>query len=699
MMDGGTVVGAAGGAASMLPALFGRGKNNILQTGFVGKPGYDPNAPFYGGYEGGLQDYQNQNNQKISLVDGRGAPVVDYGQANQTRYDQGAIAQAMRARALGQTPSIASMEADRQMQQATAAQSSAAASARGPAAMALAQQNAAANTANAQSAISGQAQVNAANERMQAEQAAMGAYSNMRGQDTSQAQFDAQLKLQNRAQNDQRAMGYEQLGARANEAELGARTQNQATLAGAQSAADKSNQQTGDQNAQSKGLIDTIGDFFSDERAKILIPGGGMVSDTQAKRSALLEQGRRQGAAASKGGPSLDQMLDDRARGPNYGANADDAALDDRQKQFADQGIGKPALDKAIGDQVEADRKVGDSAMEQWQRSFGDPQAAVDSVRKSDNQAEANRIRARFGDGPTLSEGGSPPATSWWSALGAAGKNLSDAQFAPQRQPMYSDEEAKITPTSSGGDMGEIMDRLHAVHDIKSVGQLNQEANQTPGVAKMMAPGSPVATGDDELGAALSDVRGKDVVPLMDTDEGELRSTPDGRAYYAKPLEAAPLHPAFASRETSDEKPVLRAPSKAKAQSRKPTDDELLAAANKLKADMVDDYDRYAARGPAVGGELAAAQRDANRSMAGSPYAYKPGLTPASQKPGEINFGPMAQNMEQSPVAGTAVKTDPATGLKVIDRDKALKVVMSGVADLQRQQDETRALLAKGGRR
>ena len=64
----------------------------------------------------------------------------------------------------------------------------------------------------------------------------------------------------------------------------------------------------------------------------------------------------------------------------------------------------------------------------------------------------------------------------------------------------------------------------------------------------------------------------------------------------------------------------------------------------------------------------------------------------------------MAQNMERSPVASTAVKTDPGTGLKVIDKDKALKVVMSGLADLQQQQDATRASmrrlsLARGGRK
>ena len=81
----------------------------------------------------------------------------------------------------------------------------------------------------------------------------------------------------------------------------------------------------------------------------------------------------------------------------------------------------------------------------------------------------------------------------------------------------------------------------------------------------------------------------------------------------------------------------------------------------------------------------------ANRSMAGSPYAYKPGMTPPEQAQGEPNFGPMAQNMERSPIAATAIKEDPQTGLKMVDKDKALKVTMSGVADLQKQIDELKS--------
>lgn len=164
----------------------------------------------YGGWSGGAHEaasrYRNQSDQAQK----RQGVQANYGDANASRQDQSSLAGAMRMRAMGLTPSISQMQADRQMQQATAAQSSAAASARGAGAMALAQQNAANNTANAQSAISNQAQINAANERMQAEQAAFGAFGSMRGQDQQQAQFDAQMQDSQRARNDAMTMAMTQ---------------------------------------------------------------------------------------------------------------------------------------------------------------------------------------------------------------------------------------------------------------------------------------------------------------------------------------------------------------------------------------------------------------------------------------------------------------------------------------------------------
>ena len=204
-------MGIADGIGDFMSSIFGS-KNKYQQP----VPQVDPNAYQYGGQPGGADEAANRYRQQAEGAQGRQGEQVNYGDAQadrsanaQARMGMQGMADQMAMRARGQLPSIAQMQADRQMQQASAAQSSAAASARGPAAMALAQQNAAANTANAQSAISGQAQINAANERMQAEQGALGAYGAMRGgdqgnqqMDAQQAQYQSQLNQQQRGQND-----------------------------------------------------------------------------------------------------------------------------------------------------------------------------------------------------------------------------------------------------------------------------------------------------------------------------------------------------------------------------------------------------------------------------------------------------------------------------------------------------------------
>lgn len=90
---------------------------------------------------------------------------------------------------------------------------------------------------------------------------------------------------------------------------------------------------------------------------------------------------------------------------------------------------------------------------------------------------------------------------------------------------------------------------------------------------------------------------------------------------------------------------------------------------------------------------------NANRSMAAEPYRYKSEFTPPDQTSGEINVGPMAQKMARSDVARTAIKREPETDLLTIDRDKGLKVVMGGLASLQRQVDAVASASAKKEKR
>jgi hypothetical protein len=203
----------------------------------------DPNAFQYGG-AGGIADADVAEFKRLGTdAQRRQGEAVNYGQANQdramsldARSGLSRMAGAMEARAMGQGPSIAQMQADRQMRQAQAAQASQMSSARGAAGLAMAQQNAANAMANAQADISGQAQVNAAQERLAAEQAAAGAFQQMRGgdiasqaQSAQQAQYQAQLNAQQRQQNDAYQMGMMQNAMNVRNAQLTA-SQNRENL-------------------------------------------------------------------------------------------------------------------------------------------------------------------------------------------------------------------------------------------------------------------------------------------------------------------------------------------------------------------------------------------------------------------------------------------------------------------------------------
>ena len=245
------LLGAGGAAAG------GIGRNGTSVTNFGDTSQYNPNAFNYGGWSGGANEAASRYAGQAAGAQYRGAAQADYGQANnygglanawndqsfQARQAQGNVAGLMYNRATGAVPSIAGQQAAadqaalqrqaaEQSRSAQAQQMAAAASARGPAGLALAQQGAANNiansngaigaaSANAMQGISQQAQVNAAQERMQAEQGAMGAYSGMRqgdqssqglaqgmqGQLAQQAQYQAGLQQQQHGLNDAMTLG------------------------------------------------------------------------------------------------------------------------------------------------------------------------------------------------------------------------------------------------------------------------------------------------------------------------------------------------------------------------------------------------------------------------------------------------------------------------------------------------------------
>jgi hypothetical protein len=198
---------AAGVGGSAGAAGAGVGMNRTNTTNFGKTDQYDPNRFEYGGVKGLGNATANRYNENAYQAQFRNAPTAQYGLANVTRLNQQQMAQQMEARAMGLVPSIAGQQADIDMQRAQAAQQAQAASARGPGGLALAQQNAANNTAQSFGQISNQAQVNAAQERLAAEQAAFGAYGDMRGLDERRAEYGADLAMRQRQQNDAYTLG------------------------------------------------------------------------------------------------------------------------------------------------------------------------------------------------------------------------------------------------------------------------------------------------------------------------------------------------------------------------------------------------------------------------------------------------------------------------------------------------------------
>lgn len=289
---------AASGVGDAASSIGVPGQNRTQATTFGQTQQYDP-SKFQYGPSGGNQEAAGYHwaadqaqGRQASQADFSGAQPNFYranqwdqqgqawdAQSQQARQQQAQAAGLMMNRATGATPSIAGMQAGQdigllqqnaaqQARAAQAAQTAQMASARGGAGVALAQQNAANNTANAYGAIgqgsalatqnvSNQAQINAANERLQAEQGAFGAYAGMRQGDTTsqgmsyqgqqnaaqqaqfgaqigsqQAQFNAQLQAQQRAQNDAMSLGNSQLAEGVNQAQLNAGVAQQGLLAG-----------------------------------------------------------------------------------------------------------------------------------------------------------------------------------------------------------------------------------------------------------------------------------------------------------------------------------------------------------------------------------------------------------------------------------------------------------------------------------
>ena len=539
----------------------------------------------YGGWAGGANEAAGRYAKIGSDAQGREGVKIDFVAADGTRGSALGMAGLMAARARGETPSIAGMMADRQMGQAAAEQSSAAASARGPAAMALAQQGAAANTAAMQSNISNGAQINAAQERLAAEQAAFGAYSGTSAQDAQRATEQARIEAAQRVQNDALQLGM-----------------------------------TGyEVGVQSKQL------------------------DAQGNKVAL-----ETGANTSR---------------LNTSATVGEA------KAAREEARDRANLDKALG--AVRDVTSGIGAMQKNPTAPASPGGSVPTPGSDDRMKRPASLMARgLSRGLMVSDDKAKLAAAWDAGNKAAVDSAQTlAKATPEELRRVSDDKnhpahgvaAAVRATKAGAyDEGNDNARAQSAEAQAAKRDAEQSWMQKTGTAYPAAPGSPIerpaAWGAPAAPAPAPAPQAAPAPSMWGSMAGRMRTM-----------------------SMSDEK----------------TKD--IAAISK-------EHDEQRAEVGTLGKQIPSSDMaDAARSMRAVPYSYKDEYAQREgQAPGEVNVGPVAQEMEKSKVGATIVKPDPeGSGMRVIDQPKMVKALGGIVADQQDQLDEMRSLMARrlGGRK
>ncbi len=599
----------------------------------------DPNAYQYGGAPGGADEAANRYRQQSEAAQNRQAVQANYTQADQdramqqqARQGQATLAGAMQARAMGQTPSIAQMQGDRSMQQVQAAQASQAASARGPAAMALAQQNAANQTANAQGQIAGQTQINAANERMQAEQGAMGAYGSLRGQDLAsqgqsaqQGQYNAGLSAQQRQMNDQMTQGMasNEMGVRNSQltAGMNQQAQNSANFNAAQNInSGVAGQNASTNQANGAGVVSAVGSVagmaaMSDERAKTDVTplvtstwgvGRGVSpEEVGAQNRALNDRWTHigvsdravQGMNGTSGGfavPGLSPGLGD----PN-----------DKSKYMS---LAQPLqqADRETVGLANAKQAEGAPMSEEQQRQAGGAQFRMANDKKGAGAAAAQNPTTAQKFGGAASDAGA----AFSKAAGAVDTSLHvpNSYSAPQLIPLQSGIEMK--------------------------------------------------TGLKPLSNYMSsDEREKDVVPLADDPTRGRLQMNDEHAFYARnddndgrPSLSGPSAPSHLKSRSTPSLSAAMA-SKPVQKRRERTPEELSAEADRLMSSMRSEHESRMSSGPAVGGSYLTSDSRAKQQ------AYEAGAQDAAKHftGDEYTWGPDGPVAVASPMTEVAPDVHP----------------------------------------
>lgn len=263
----------------------------------------DPNAYQYGGMVGGAAQQANLYQQQANAM--AGSQSIGSGAFGQNVGQSLAL---QRQAALGQGPSVAQQQLQQGMQQAVAGQQSQAASARGPAALAMAQQTAAGNIAATQQATNAQAGQLRAQEMQNAQQ--------------NYAQNASSLSTNQQQLNQQGQLASQGMANQINAQQLQAQMQQQQDQAANYNAAQNLYYNVQTQNAAQNNQA--VGGLVKGAMSSIGGAAGGLIgmSDERVKQD-IYGVGGLHGVGGFEWGHDL-VMSDARAKEDAYAAGAQD---------------------------------------------------------------------------------------------------------------------------------------------------------------------------------------------------------------------------------------------------------------------------------------------------------------------------------------------------------------------------------------
>lgn len=693
--------------------LFGQGTSaggSAQGTGIGGYMGSGSGAPpgqqygeFARGAHGGALGFANDYNVIAQQMGGRQAYQPDY---SDFQYGQGQARTALdlqQQAAMGNAPSAAEIAGRSAMDRSLANQVAAAGSARGgPTAQASAQRNAQRVNSGNEAAMQQNIQAGRAAEMAQARgqygQTALAYGGNALGQTGQESANElAQRQLNQQGQEFYNQMGWNtynqqqqadlsQLAAQQQGAQFGQQQQFQ--------------QQQADRNYYTPGGLLGVGNInLSDSRAKQPI---GASADRGAVRGRVpdwLERARQEysygGTAAHDAEILRKQAGHDRfgvddlyVRENPYGTPADDIA---RYEQQSD-----PALDarQMQFDQAAAQGNIANSNATPpgWLDTYMQPSDEHTKLAYSDANAKAAAYEmgrahgAQIPGNPVAPQRMPPPPPlpppppqgqtqgGWTPYFGNAGVTQMPnrgAQAPGGPALAYSDARAKETARKEG-----YAEALHNVEILahrspEKLDAIARDNYDVSPIAKAMLSRMPPSQQPIRVEAGRAPAPPPPPPPpggpraavsaaprtLLVKRDAE----PGGRFAGVPPPESADFQAAPVTAAGKDESPY---------------------PPNELG-------DRGAGLPPQMAPSDARTKEDANRRMEASFYEYKPEFRPGEQGEHEINYGPMAQSLEQNPITATTVKKDPH-GMRMVDMHKLGKVHSGAIAHLQHQIDELR---------